>query len=53
MIITAERTGQEGSDRADMDFDPADKEMLVASIAKAKAAGRRIVLLLNVAGRWT
>ncbi len=50
VIITAGASGQEGSDRADMDFDPADKEMLVASIAKAKAAGRRIVLLLNVAG---
>lgn len=50
VIITAGSAGQEGSDRVSMDFDPEDKEMLAGAIAKAKAAGKRIILLLNVAG---
>ncbi len=50
VIITAGSAGQEGSDRAGLEFDPADKAMLAASVAKAKAAGKRIILLLNVAG---
>lgn len=50
VIITAGASGQEGADRLDMDFDPDDKEMLLESIALAKKAGKKIILLLNVAG---
>lgn len=50
VIITAGASGQEGSDRPNMDFNPADKEMLRAAIAEAKSAGKKIILLLNVAG---
>lgn len=50
VVITAGASGQEGSDRPDMDFDREDKAMLKAALAEAKAAGRKTVLLLNVAG---
>ena len=50
VIITAGASGQEGSDRPDMDFDPEDKAMLRETIDRAKKAGKEIVLLLNVAG---
>ena len=50
VIITAGASGQEGSDRPDMDFDPDDKATLRQAIGAAKQAGKKIVLLLNVAG---
>lgn len=50
VIITAGASGQEGSDRPDMDFDPEDKVMLTETIHLAKAAGKKIILVMNVAG---
>ena len=50
VIITAGASGQEGADRPDMDFDAEDKEILKNSIALAKKAEKKIILLLNVAG---
>lgn len=50
VIITAGASGQEGKDRPDMDFDPDDRKMLQKTIALAKNAGKKIILLLNVAG---
>lgn len=50
VIFVAGATGQEGSDRPDMDFNEADKRMLQEQIPLAKKAGKQVVLLLNVAG---
>lgn len=50
VIITAGASGQEGKDRPDMDFDPDDRAMLQETISLAKKAGKKIILLLNVAG---
>lgn len=50
VIITAGASGQEGKDRPDMDFDPDDKIMLTNTIQLAKEMGKKIILLLNVAG---
>lgn len=50
VIITVGAAGQEGSDRPDMDFDAEEKAMLKAAIAQAKENGKKIVLMLNVAG---
>lgn len=50
VIITAGARGQEGKDRPDMLFDIEDRAMLKETIAKAKSAGKKTVLLLNVAG---
>lgn len=50
VIITAGASGQEGKDRPDMDFDADDKAMLVSTISQAKAAGKKVILVLNVAG---
>ncbi len=50
VIITAGASGQEGSDRPDMDFDQDDKAMLKEALSAAKAAGKKTILLLNVAG---
>lgn len=50
VIITAGASGQEGKDRPDMDFDADDKAMLVSALAQAKAAGKKVILVLNVAG---
>jgi beta-glucosidase len=49
-IITAGASGQEGRDRPAMDFDEADKAMLADAIFTAKRAGKKVVLVLNVAG---
>lgn len=50
VVITAGASGQEGKDRPNMDFDDDDKKMLYENIRKAKAAGKKIVVLMNVAG---
>jgi beta-glucosidase len=50
VIITAGAMGQEGSDRPGMDLDEPDKRMLEGAIAEAQAAGKKIVVILNVAG---
>lgn len=50
VVITAGASGQEGKDRPDMDFDPEDKEMLRDKVALAKQKGKKVVLILNVAG---
>lgn len=50
VIITAGASGQEGRDRAAMDFDDEDKARLAKAITLAKVAGKKIVLILNVAG---
>ncbi len=50
VIITAGACGQEGRDRPAMDFDVQERAMLLEAIAKAKAANKKIVLLMNVSG---
>jgi beta-glucosidase len=50
VIITVGSMGSEGSDRRVMDLEPDDKELLLDTIAKAKQAGKRIVVILNVCG---
>ena len=50
VIITAGASGQEGSDRPAMDFDEEDKTMLIQALAQARAAGKKTILVLNVAG---
>lgn len=50
LIITAGSSGQEGRDRPDMDFDTEDKAMLTDSIRLAKEAGKKVILVMNVAG---
>ena len=50
VIITVGASGQEGSDRRSMALDPDDRILLRESLAEAKAAGKKTVVLLNVAG---
>lgn len=50
VIITAGARGQEGSDRPAMDFEEEERKMLVESIARAKEEGKKVIVLLNVAG---
>ena len=50
VIITAGARGQEGSDRPAMDFEEEERKMLVESIATAKEEGKKVIVLLNVAG---
>ena len=50
VILTAGASGQEGTDRPAMDFDAEDRKMLEKMIPLAKQAGKKVVLLLNVAG---
>lgn len=50
VIITAGASGQEGKDRPDMDFDQEDKKALKKALTLAKSAGKKVILLLNVAG---
>lgn len=50
VIFTAGASGQEGADRPAMDFDPEDKQLLREKLKAAKAAGKKVLLLLNVAG---
>lgn len=50
VVITVGIVGQEGFDRAEMDIDAADKEMLRRALGEAKAAGKKTVVILNVCG---
>lgn len=50
VIITVYSMGGEGFDRQKMDLEPDDKAMLLDAISKAKAAGKKIVVVLNVCG---
>lgn len=49
-IFVAGASGQEGSDRPGMCFDAEDETMLRSGIAQAKAAGKKTVVLMNIAG---
>lgn len=50
VIITAGASGQEGKDRPDLHFDAPDEQMLWETLKAAKEAGKKTILLLNVAG---
>lgn len=50
VIITVGASGQEGSDRAEMDLDHDDKILLRESLKTAKQVGKKTVVLLNTAG---
>lgn len=50
VIITGRAWGQEGNDRAAMDLDAADKAMLLKAVKQAKKLGKKIIVILNVAG---
>lgn len=50
VIITAGASGQEGRDRPAMDFDPEDRAMLETTLMEAKTAGKKTILVMNVAG---
>ena len=49
-IFVAGASGQEGSDRPDMRFDGEDEAMLRSGITQAKTAGKKTVVLMNIAG---
>ena len=49
-VITVHAKGQEGRDRPDMFIESEDRAMLEDAIARAKAAGLKVVVILNVAG---
>jgi len=48
VIATVGANGQEGRDRPDMRMEHEDEEMLRRAIADAKAAGKPVVLILNI-----
>lgn len=50
VIITVSVGSGEGTDRLTLDIPPSEKEMLLAALAEAKAAGKRTVVILNVCG---
>lgn len=50
VVVTVGIIGQEGFDRAEMDIETADKEILKKAIKEAKAADKKIVVILNVCG---
>ena len=50
VIITVGASGQEGRDRPDMRMDAEDEAMLSDALRQAKAAGKKTIVLLNVAG---
>ena len=50
VVIAATAWGQEGWDRFEMDVAPSEKEMLMTAVRDAKAAGKRVVVVLNVVG---
>ena len=50
VVITVGVTGQEGFDRSEMEIDFTDRAMIKDAIAQAKAAGKKIVVVLNVCG---
>ncbi len=50
VVITAGAKGQEGTDRKQMDLDPADREMLINALKQAKATRKKTVVILNICG---
>lgn len=50
VVIAVAAKGQEGRDRLAMDIESNDKEVLLEAVAKAKATGKKIVVVLNIAG---
>ena len=50
VMITVGASGQEGRDRPDMRMDAEDEAMLADALRQAKAAGKKTIVLLNVAG---
>ncbi len=50
VIVTVGAKGQEGSDRPSMDIEEDDCIMLSNSVTQAKAAGKKIIVILNIAG---
>ena len=50
VVVTVAAWGQEGCDRPAMDVESADKAMLLKAVAEAKALGKPVIVLLNVAG---
>lgn len=49
VVVTVGANGQEGRDRPDMRMEHDDEEMLRGAIRDAKAAGKPVVLILNIA----
>ena len=47
VVITAGMGSEEGRDHTDMELPEDEKRMLLDAVAKAKAAGKKIVLVLN------
>ncbi len=50
VIITVGVIGQEGFDRADMEIEAGDKKTLMRAVEEAKAAGKKVIVVLNVCG---
>ncbi len=50
VIVTVGANGQEGADRPDMNMEPEDVPVMEKALADAKAAGKPVVLVLNIAG---
>lgn len=50
VVITVGVMGQESLDRTNMELPSDEKEMLMNALAQAKAAGKKTIVVLNVAG---
>lgn len=50
VLIVVGASGQEGKDRPDMRLDAADERLLDETLSEAKAANKKTVVLLNIAG---
>ncbi|MDL2236841.1 glycoside hydrolase family 3 C-terminal domain-containing protein [Christensenellaceae bacterium OttesenSCG-928-K19] len=50
VVVTVGVIGQEGFDRADMELEAKDKKLLEETLAQAKAAGKKTIVILNVCG---
>lgn len=50
VIICVRATGQEGSDRDELRLDAGERECAIDALSKAKELGKKVVLILNVAG---
>lgn len=49
VVVTIGANGQEGADRPTMEMEPEDLPVLERAIGEAKAAGKPVVLVLNIA----
>ncbi len=49
VVVTIGANGQEGADRPAMEMEKEDKPILAKAIADAKAAGKPVILVLNIA----